>query len=161
VGWFSGRDQTDEIWNQCRCIDSTAEATAVSQSQKDWAVRFLGATGGEIAGGESIFDCARRETMEETGLSVELDRIIYIVEYAEPGYHFCKFFIRCKRFDGTLTLANREQGETFLTDARFFSKADMEELDVRPTILKDRFWDDLEAGFPETRYLGLEEIKTR
>ena len=61
----------------------------------------------------------------------------------------------------TSPLANREPAETFLVDARFFSKADMEELDVRPTILKDRFWDDLEVGFPETRYLGLEEIKTR
>lgn len=117
--------------------------------------------GGKLQGSESIFDCARRETMEETGLSVMLDRIIYIVEYAEPGYHFCKFFIRCKRCDGKLTLANREQRETFLVNARFFSKADMAGLDVRPTILKDRFWDDLEAGFPEARYLGLEEIKSR
>ena len=117
--------------------------------------------GGKLQGSESIFDCARRETMEETGLSVVLDRIIYIVEYTEPSYHFCKFFIRCKRFDGNLTLANREQGETFLVNARFFSKADMEGIDVRPTILKDRFWDDLEAGFPETQYLGLEEIKSR
>ena len=117
--------------------------------------------GGKLQGSESIFDCARRETMEETGLSVTLDRIIYIVEYAEPGYHFCKFFIQCKTFDGNLTLANREQGETFLVNARFFSKADMEGIDVRPTILKNRFWDDLEAGFPETQYLGLEEIKSR
>ncbi len=117
--------------------------------------------GGKLQGSESIFDCARRETLEETGLSVELDRIVYIVEYVEQGYHFCKFFIRCKTFDGNLTLANREQQETFLTDAQFFSKTDMEGLDVRPTILKDRFWDDLEAGFPETRYLGLEKIKTR
>ena len=117
--------------------------------------------GGKLQGSESIFDCARRETMEETGLSVVLDRIVYIVEYAEPGYHFCKFFIRCKRFDGDLTLANREQGEAFLVNARFFSQAEMEGLDVRPTILKNRFWDDLEAGFPETRYLGLEKIKSR
>lgn len=117
--------------------------------------------GGKLQGEESIFDCARRETMEETGLSVVLDRIIYIVEYAEPGYHFCKFFIRCKKFDGKLTLANREQGETFLVNARFFSKADMEGIDVRPPILKDRFWDDLEAGFPETQYLGLKKIKSR
>ena len=117
--------------------------------------------GGKLQGDESIFDCARRETMEETGLSVALDRIIYIVEYAEPGYHFCKFFIRCKRFDGNLTLANREPEETFLANARFLSKTDLRGLDVRPTILKDRFWDHLEAEFPETRYLGLERIKTR
>ena len=117
--------------------------------------------GGKLQGNESIFDCARRETMEETGLSVGLDRIVYIVEYTEPNYHFCKFFIRCKKCDGNLTLANREQDETFLVKACFFSKADMEEIDVRPTILKDRFWDDLAAGFPETRYLGLEKIKIR
>ena len=117
--------------------------------------------GGKLQGDESIFDCARRETMEETGLSVVLDRIIYIVEYAEPGYHFCKFFIRCETFDGDITLTNREQAETFLTDARFFLKVGMKGLDVRPTILRDRFWDDLEAGFPETQYLGLEQIKTR
>ena len=117
--------------------------------------------GGKLQGAESIFDCARRETLEETGLSVELDRIVYVVEYAEPGYHFCKFFIQCKRFDGNLTLANREQGESFLVNACFFSKTNMEELDVRPTILKNQFWADLEAGFPETRYLGLEKVKTR
>ena len=117
--------------------------------------------GGKLQGDESIFDCAQRETMEETGLFVELDRISYIIEYAEPDYHFCKFFIRCTTFDGNLTLDNREQGEPFLVKACFFSKADMAGLDVRPTILKDRFWEDLEAGFPETRYLGLEKIKTR
>ncbi len=116
--------------------------------------------GGKLQGDESIFDCARREAMEETGLSVELDRIIYIVEYAEPDYHFCKFFIRCKRFAGTLTLANREPEETFLVNARFFAKADLQGLKVHPAILQAHFWDDLEAGFPETRYLGLEEIGT-
>ena len=117
--------------------------------------------GGKSQGGESIFDCARRETMEETGLSVALDRIIYIIEYAEPGYHFCKFFIRCKTFSGNLTIANRDQDETFLVNARFFSKMDMDGMDVRPTVLKNQFWDDLETGFPETRYLGIEEIKSR
>ena len=117
--------------------------------------------GGKLQGSESILDCARRETMEETGLSVTLDRIVYIIEYAEPGYHFCKFFIQCKRFDGNLTLANREQGENFLVNVHFFSKTEMERIDVRPTILKNQFWADLEAGFPETRYLGLEEVKTR
>ncbi len=129
--------------------------------QKNGQYDFWVPPGGKLQGGESIFDCARRETMEETGLSVELDRIVYIVEYADSSYHFCKFFIRCATFNGRLTLANREQAETFLVDARFLSKGDMERLDVRPAVLKDRFWDDLDTGFPETRYLGLEQIKTR
>ena len=116
--------------------------------------------GGKLQGQESIFDCALRETLEETGLSVELDRIAYIAEYTEPDYHFCKFFIHCKKFAGTLTLTNREPEETFLVDARFFAQTDLQGLEVRPAILQDRFWDDLEAGFPGTRYLGLEEIET-
>lgn len=129
--------------------------------RQDGQYNFWVPPGGRLQGSESIFDCAQRETSEETGLSAVLDRIVYIVEYAQPDYHFCKFFIRCKRFDGNLTLANREREETFLADVCFFSKTDMEGLDVRPTILKDCFWEDLEAGFPETRYLGLEKIKTR
>jgi 8-oxo-dGTP diphosphatase len=34
--------------------------------------------GGKLEDTESIFDCARRETWEETGLAVHLDRIVYI-----------------------------------------------------------------------------------
>ena len=73
--------------------------------------------GGRLEGSESIFDCARRETLEETGLNVEPYNILYIQEFFEPGYHFCKFFILCKTFSEKLTLANKEQAEDFLVDA--------------------------------------------
>ena len=49
--------------------------------------------GGRLEGNESVFDCARREMAEETGLAVELARIVYIQEFVQPDYHFCKFFI--------------------------------------------------------------------
>ena len=115
--------------------------------------------GGGLQGSESIFECARRETLEETGLDVELDRILYIQELWEPGYHFCKFFITCKTFSGDLTLANKEQNEGFLVDARFFAQNDLRELPVFPEILKEQFWDDVRAECPVTRYLGLEQIR--
>jgi ADP-ribose pyrophosphatase YjhB (NUDIX family) len=114
--------------------------------------------GGGLDGEESIFECARRETLEETGLSVDLERIVYIQEFVEPGYHFCKFFILCRTFSGTLTLENKIAQEDFLIDARFFSRDDMKGITVYPEILKDQFWTDLEAGFPATRYLGLQKI---
>ena len=38
--------------------------------------------GGRLEGVESVFDCARREMAEETGLAVDLDRIVYIQEFA-------------------------------------------------------------------------------
>ncbi len=33
--------------------------------------------GGSLEGSESIFECAGCETLEETGLNVEMDRILY------------------------------------------------------------------------------------
>lgn len=116
--------------------------------------------GGRLEGDESIFDCAQRETLEETGLHVELNRILYIQEFVQPGYHFCKFFLLGQTSGGTLSLANRIPGEDFLVDARFLSPEELGELVVHPEILKDQFWRDLEAECPPTRYLGLERIKS-
>jgi 8-oxo-dGTP diphosphatase len=115
--------------------------------------------GGRLEGAESIFECAGRETLEETGLTVQPERILYIQEFAKPGYHFCKFFILCSAFSGTLTLDLRAPNEGFLVAARFFTQRDLSDLDVRPEILKGQFWTDIELENPPTRYLGLEQIR--
>ena len=111
-----------------------------------------------MIGSESIYDCARRETFEETGLEVELDKIVYVQEFIEGDYHVCKFFILSRVIAGKISLRNRPEGEVLLIDARFLSKNEINELDVKPEILKDQFWDDLWRSFPTVRYLGLEEI---
>ena len=115
--------------------------------------------GGKLQGSESIFACARRETLEETGLTVEPDRIFYVQEFAEPGYHFVKFFILCTGFSGELTVENRDADESFLVDAGFFAWEELQGLDVHPLNLKDEFWTDLESGLQQTRYLGLEKTE--
>ena len=69
---------------------------------------------------------------------------------------FCKFFIFCRELGGTLTRANRTAGEDFLVDLRFFAPDDLAGLDVKPPEMWTMFWDDLAAGFPATRYLGLQ-----
>ena len=49
--------------------------------------------GGGLKGDESIFDCAKREALEETGLRVELGRIVY------GGYclRSSNYYILCRR----------------------------------------------------------------
>jgi ADP-ribose pyrophosphatase YjhB (NUDIX family) len=115
--------------------------------------------GGSLEGSESILDCARRETFEETGLTVQPQRILYVQEFVEPGYHFVKFFILCKSFSGELTLANRDADESWLVDASFFSQQEMEGIQVLPPVFKGQFWADLAAGKQQTTYLGLEPIE--
>jgi 8-oxo-dGTP diphosphatase len=115
--------------------------------------------GGRLEGGESILDCARREAYEETGLVVEPERVLYVQEFVEPGYHFVKFFILCSGFSGELTLSNRDADEIWLVDAAFFSQQEMEGMDVLPPVLKGQFWVDLAAGLDRARYLGLETIE--
>jgi 8-oxo-dGTP diphosphatase len=115
--------------------------------------------GGSLEGRESILECARRETLEETGLNVELEHILYIQELWEPGHHLCKFFILCKGFSGNLVLGSKRPEGSFLVDARFFSKADLRDITVHPDILKGQFWDDMKAQHPVTRYLGIEKMR--
>ena len=115
--------------------------------------------GGRLEGNESVFDCAKRELAEETSLAVELDRIVYIQEFAEPNYHFCKFFILCNGYAGNPTIANKPDGEDHLVGVSFLYRSEIQVLEVYPEVLYDQFWNDLAHGFPQTRYLGLQHIE--
>jgi 8-oxo-dGTP diphosphatase len=114
--------------------------------------------GGRLRGEESVFDCAARETLEETGLRVVPQRILYVEEFLEGGLHFCKFWLAASDPGGDLSLDGRDPDEEFLIEARFVTQDAMRSLVVFPRILQDGFWEDLANGFPQTRYLGLQHI---
>jgi len=111
--------------------------------------------GGKVQGGESIFDCARREVHEETGLQVELGQVLYIQEFVEPGYHFIKCFILATSWSGELSLSNRDADEDFLVGAGFFSQVQIQHMQVFPEVMQDKFWQDFSRGIRTTHYIGL------
>jgi 8-oxo-dGTP diphosphatase len=110
--------------------------------------------GGRIEGDEGIFRAAEREVREETNLTVRAERIAYVEDFIDEGNYVCKFWVVCSLQSGDLTIAQKNADEDYLQDARFFSKEDLAGMKLYPTILKDLFWQDLEAGFPAIRYLG-------
>lgn len=114
--------------------------------------------GGRLEGAESIVDCARRETLEETSLRIEPKHIFYIEEFYEPEYHFCKFFFLCDIVGGKISTERKDVDEGFLIEARYFTRDEVQELNVFPAILKDGFWEDIQAKNPATKYLGLQII---
>lgn len=114
--------------------------------------------GGRLEGSESILDCIRREVWEETNLEIKPGKILYIQEFVQPEYHFIKPFLLCEITGGKLSLKNNSADKNFLVEARFFGQKELAGRLVYPEILNEEFWQDLAAGFPEVRYLGLKTI---
>jgi 8-oxo-dGTP diphosphatase len=116
--------------------------------------------GGGLEDSENIYECAKRETHEETGLTVELGQILYLREFVEPSkscHHF-EVFILAISFTGEPTLANNsplDPDYAYIKDVQFLTKRQMRGLTVYPKELKDKFWRDLASGKKlETQYLG-------
>jgi ADP-ribose pyrophosphatase YjhB (NUDIX family) len=120
--------------------------------------------GGGLEDDESIYDCAKRETYEETGLKVELGQILYLREFAESSraIHQFEIFILANSFTGELTTANvrpQDLDSAYIKDVQFLSKRQMRGLTVFPEILKDKFWQDFSPGKRlEVQYLGLQKV---
>lgn len=108
---------------------------------------------------DSIFDCAKRETFEETNLKVELTRLVYIREFPDKENQKLniELFALADNFEGEISMKNiagKGQDEHYIKDVAWLSKSEMQDIVVYPEIIKDALWDDLAEGFPMVRYLG-------
>ena len=120
--------------------------------------------GGGVEGEESLEECARRETLEETGLSVELGNIAYVREFLEPDYHHLEIFFLANSYSGSVvTGENPDVGVLdtahAIEDVRFVHRSEMQGMTISPDVLKTTFWDDLADGFPTTRYLPVQRAR--
>jgi len=109
-----------------------------------------------------IYQCAVRETWEETGYSIRTDEIIYLREFVdlENNTHNTEIFLRGEIIGGELTFENVQGNgpdEHYIRDVCWIDKQDVQSLVVFPQIIKeDVFWKDIE-GTGYTRYLGRQE----
>jgi 8-oxo-dGTP pyrophosphatase MutT (NUDIX family) len=118
--------------------------------------------GGGVEGEESIFECAAREVMEETGVEVVLDRVAYVRQWidSELDYHHVEFFILAKSHSGQPSPGSDPEISLFtlmITDAKFLSRQELQEVTVYPEMLKHSFWDDFADGFPQMKYMGVDK----
>ena len=114
--------------------------------------------GGSVEGRETILACAEREAMEETSLRVVAERPIYAQELISSYYknRVLELFILCRLADDQDPAAI--QGDHEIDEARWFSREETASELILPEVFAKLFWDDLAAGFPQFRYLGLAEI---
>ena len=105
----------------------------------------------EMATGESPFQCAIRETAEETGLIIEQEDLHLFAMIAEKAYqgstHWLMFLFRCKKTIGGLPADIKEGG------FGFFSREQIKTLPI-PETDKSALWpifDQYQNGFVALR----------
>ncbi len=106
----------------------------------------------------SIFETARREIFEETGLTVKVDRISHIREFRDiiNHIHHIEFFMPVESYTGEISIKNVPAGDedaTFIKSVRWIRRLDLRSITVYPEWLSsDLFWQEAKQNFPGTRY---------
>jgi ADP-ribose pyrophosphatase YjhB (NUDIX family) len=106
--------------------------------------------GGAIEANETSREAAAREVLEETGLTVQIGRLLWhIEEVSEPrGQRFVNFFLARVTAGSARLGTDPELGEAqVLEDIGFFSRAEAGALDaLYPEALRDEVWIAMEDG---------------
>lgn len=108
--------------------------------------------GGGVEKGETSKEAAKREILEETGLEVEIGKLIWHIEEVSEnrGMRFVNFFL-AEITGGTLALGHDPEFDKrgqVLREVGFLSKEEILKMEkVYPEQLKDEIWDLLENDF--------------
>ena len=83
--------------------------------------------GGGVKSDESLYECARREAWEKTGLSVEFGKSAYLRQFLELSMdcHHIEVYIEATAFSGEMTIENiagKGHDGHMIRDARFMTR---------------------------------------
>jgi ADP-ribose pyrophosphatase YjhB (NUDIX family) len=127
-------------------LNQNDEILLVANSQKN--VWFT--PGGRVEPDETIEQAAIRETFEETGITIDNLKLVYIREAQDhnierPQHHVCFYFLA--RTDSLLPDSWQDH-DGYVDLNKFFSQQELAQVDkVWPGLLRDKFWQDLEEDF--------------
>ena len=124
----------------------------VQQKVTDSLERNWSLPGGTLEAGETLEACAIRETKEETGLDVSLERLLYICDRIQDDNHVVHITFAVKREGGCLQVGiEPEPDANPITDVKMVPLESLCEFGYT-----QRFRDLAMAGFPESgSYQGL------
>lgn len=108
--------------------------------------------GGGIEAGENAKEAAVREVLEETGLEIQIKKLIWHVEEVSEsrGQRFVNFFL-ASIIGGELRLGTDpefDDNNQVLREVKFLNKSEIQNLErVYPEYLKTELWEALEPNY--------------
>lgn len=116
-----------------------------------------------LEGKETLFECAKRESYEETGLKIKVQQLTYVRQFIsfETEQNNIELFFTGKIVSGTETMNNLKglSDECFIKDLRYFSQKELQKINLFPEELKNQIWKDKKAGFSTVKFLGIQSDK--
>ncbi|MDO8600429.1 MAG: NUDIX domain-containing protein [bacterium] len=108
---------------------------------------------------ENIIECAEREVLEETGLSVKIIRLLYVQEFHEglDTISFEIIWLANPIATATLNKLHIDQDvDGKVEKAEWFSEKELQDIKVFPERLRDTFWKNIEKFLKdEDPFIGI------
>ncbi len=147
---------TAEITARALIVTGDRRLLLTRRAERDYWVP----PGGHLEPGEDLPACVVREALEEAGVAVRVDRLMYLWEVRAPsgGRRVVEAFFLARPLGdlGDLRPWIGDAGPAGgRRELRLFAREDLAPLRVYPEVLRDAFWEALDGRGPADPYLGV------
>lgn len=111
--------------------------------------------GGGVEPGETLVECAKREFEEETGLKIDITKLVYVNDWIKDkaiNERVVNIFFLGKIVGGKIVQGEKDGGK--VKEIEWVDLDKFSEIDFRPEYLAKRLKKDFEKGFPSIPYFN-------
>jgi len=130
----------------------------VSYRDSRSAQTYLVGPGGKLEDAENVVQAVVRETMEETGITVRPHRVVAIEDLITTDYKMIKVWMVCDFVEGDVRKTIEAEKEGIIA-ADWYTREQLTDQVVFPSLLTERDWDRLRSGTGEVECLPSRRAK--